>query len=153
MSNSQKVKIQILDKRLTDFGLPHYATIGSAALDLRAMFDGGEPLLKINAGEVILIPTGIAIDMPENMASVLFPRSGLGHRNGIVLGNLVGLIDSDYHQQIFISCWNRSKFPFVITLGDRIAQMMFVPIIKPKFDIVEDINENDRGGFGSTGSN
>lgn len=148
-----KVKIQILDKRLYDFGLPDYATSGAAAIDLRAMFDVescGESIV-IYPDETSLIPTGIALDMPENMAAVLLPRSGLGHKNGIVLGNLVGLIDEDYHQQVYVSCWNRSSKQFTINLGDRIAQMMFIPVIKPEFEFIELVEDNGRGGFGSTG--
>ena len=147
---NNKVKIQILDERLHNYGLPDYATNGAAALDLRAMIEDHD-YITIKPGEVILIPTGIAIDMPENMASILLPRSGLGHKNGIVLGNLVGLIDSDYHKQVYVSCWNRSSDAFLINLGDRIAQMMFVPVIKPTFEIVDSLDDNSRGGFGSTG--
>jgi len=163
---NNKVKVQILDERLHEFGLPNYATSGAAAIDLRAMFDTNTEsefyrdfvemiddgfYIEINPEETILIPTGIALDMPENIASVLLPRSGLGHKNGIVLGNLVGLIDSDYHKQVFVSVWNRSNESFIINLGDRISQMMFVPVVKPEFEIVESVEDNGRGGFGHSG--
>jgi dUTP pyrophosphatase len=144
------VQIQVIDKRLYGFGLPDYATKGAAAIDLRAMFE--EKLrLEINPGQTVLIPTGIAINMPENMAALLLPRSGLGHNHGIILGNTVGLVDEDYNKQVFVSCWNRSNEPFVINLGDRIAQMMFVPVIKPTFEIVDGFDDNGRGGFGHSG--
>lgn len=152
------VQIQVIDKRIYGFGLPDYATKGAAAIDLRAMLEQSEDKnddieysLVIQPGDTVLIPTGIAINMPENMAAVILPRSGLGHKYGIVLGNLVGLVDEDYNKQVFVSCWNRSSELFLIELGDRIAQMMFVPVIKPTFEIVDEFENNGRGGFNSTG--
>lgn len=148
----QKIELKILDQRLGhEFPLPHYATDGSAGMDLRAMLD--EPL-EIKPGESHLIPTGIAIHIGDpGMASVLLPRSGLGHKKGIVLGNLVGLIDSDYQGQIFVSCWNRSNEPFTVQVGERIAQMVFIPVLQAEFDIVEEFESSQRGegGFGHTG--
>ena len=149
-----KVQLQILDPRLSDLGdfpLPDYATAGAAGIDLRAMFEADS---YIYPGETLLIPTGIAIKMPDTMAATLLPRSGLGHKHGIVLGNLVGLIDSDYQQQIFISCWNRNQSgePFKIELGERIAQMVFLHVIKAEFEIVTSFEDNGRGGFGHSGT-
>lgn len=151
-----KVQLQILDPRLSNsdsFPLPDYATAGAAGIDLRAMFESNRVYTMIYPGESLLIPTGIAIKMPDTMAATLLPRSGLGHKHGIVLGNLVGLIDSDYQQQIFISCWNRNQAgePFKIELGERIAQMVFLPIIKAEFEIVTSFEDNGRGGFGHSG--
>jgi len=131
--------------------LPEYATSGSAGLDLRACLE--EPLL-LNPGETKLIPTGMAIHIgDENLAAVILPRSGLGHKHGIVLGNLVGLIDSDYQGQLFVSCWNRGETSFTIEVGDRIAQLIFVPVEQVKFELVDNFDESDRGegGFGHTG--
>ena len=149
---TQTVQVKILDKRIEgEFGLPHYATEGSAGLDLRACIDA--PLL-LEAGETQLIPSGIAIYINDaSLAAVLLPRSGMGHKHGIVLGNLVGLIDSDYQGQVFISCWNRGQSSFTIEPGDRIAQMVFVPVVQAKFNVVEEFLESDRGagGFGHTG--
>jgi dUTP pyrophosphatase len=149
---SQKIQLKIIDPRInSEFKLPHYATGGSAGLDLYACIN--EPL-TILPQETILIPSGIAIHIGDpNLAAVVIPRSGLGHKNGIVLGNLVGLIDSDYQGQIFISCWNRSNKPFTISVGERIAQLVIVPIIHADFEIVTDFNETIRGsgGFGHTG--
>lgn len=148
----QKIELKILDQRLGhEFPLPHYATDGSAGMDMRAMLD--EPL-EIKPGETHLIPTGIAIHIADpGLASVLLPRSGLGHKKGIVLGNLVGLIDSDYQGQIFVSCWNRSSEPFTVQVGERIAQMVFIPVVQAEFDIVEEFEGSHRGegGFGHTG--
>ncbi len=148
----KKLAVKILDPRLgNEFPLPAYATDGSAGLDLRALLD--KPM-TLNAGETQLIPTGMAIHLADpNYAAVILPRSGLGHKHGIVLGNLVGLIDSDYQGQLFVSCWNRGKEPFTIEVGDRIAQLVIVPVAQVEFDIVEDFNESERGagGFGSTG--
>jgi dUTP pyrophosphatase len=148
----RKVQLQVLDSRIgAEFPLPHFATHGSAGMDLRACLD--EPLC-VNPGDTHLIPTGIAIHIGEpDLAAVLLPRSGLGHKHGIVLGNLVGLIDSDYQGQIFVSCWNRGLEPFVIEPGDRIAQMVFVPIEQVGFELVESFEESARsaGGFGHTG--
>ncbi len=148
----KKLAVKILDPRLgNEFPLPAYATDGSAGLDLRALLD--KPM-TLNAGETQLIPTGMAIHLADpNYAAVILPRSGLGHKHGIVLGNLVGLIDSDYQGQLFVSCWNRGKEPFTIEVGDRIAQLIIVPVAQVEFDIVDDFNESERGagGFGSTG--
>ncbi|MES2204582.1 MAG: dUTP diphosphatase [Pseudomonadota bacterium] len=131
--------------------LPEYATSGSAGMDLRACI---EMPLTIAAGETVLIPTGIAIDMRDpNMAAIILPRSGLGHKHGIVLGNLVGLIDSDYQGEIKISCWNRSAEGYTIEVGERIAQLVFMPTLNVSFNIVDDFNATERGegGFGHTG--
>lgn len=146
------IQLKILDKRLGgDIPLPEYATAGSAGLDLRACLD--EPLL-LNPGETRLIPTGLAIHIDDpGLAAVLLPRSGLGHKYGIVLGNLVGLIDSDYQGQVFVSCWNRGQEPFTIQAGDRLAQMVFVPVAQVRFQRVDEFTESQRahGGFGHTG--
>lgn len=131
--------------------LPEYATPGSAGMDLRACI---EVPLTVAAGETVLIPTGIAVDMRDpNMAAMILPRSGLGHKHGIVLGNLVGLIDSDYQGEIKISCWNRSAEGYTIAVGERIAQLVFIPTLKVSFQIVSDFNATERGegGFGHTG--
>ena len=148
----QKIQLQILDKRIgSDIPLPAYATDGSAGMDMRACLD--EPLV-IHPGETHLIPTGIAIHINDpNLAAVLLPRSGLGHKHGIVLGNLTGLIDSDYQGQVFVSCWNRGKDTFTVNPGERIAQMVFVPVVHAEFEIVESFASSDRGegGFGHTG--
>jgi len=146
------IQLKILDPRLgSDFPLPDYATEGSAGLDLRACLE--EPL-TLAPGDTHLIPTGLAIHIGDHdMAAVILPRSGLGHKHGIVLGNLVGLIDSDYQGQIFVSCWNRGHETFTLAVGDRIAQMVFIPIVKVQFERVLDFTESDRGdgGFGHTG--
>ncbi len=148
----KKLAVKILDPRLgSEFPLPAYATDGSAGLDLRALLD--QPL-TLNPGETQLIPTGMAIHLADpNYAAVILPRSGLGHKHGIVLGNLVGLIDSDYQGQLFVSCWNRGKEAFTVAVGDRIAQLVIVPVAQVEFDIVDDFNASERGagGFGSTG--
>lgn len=148
----QKIQLKILDARLgQSIPLPEYATSGSAGLDLRACL---EQDLQIHPGETQLIPTGLAIYIEEpHLAAVLLPRSGLGHKHGIVLGNLVGLIDSDYQGQIFISCWNRGDSTFTIHSGDRIAQMVFVPVVQVQFVTVDNFSESSRnsGGFGHTG--
>ncbi|MGX2041855.1 dUTP diphosphatase [Methylocaldum sp. MU1018] len=148
----RKIQLKILDKRLGgEIPLPHYATSGAAGLDLRACLD--EPL-RLDPGETKLIPTGLAIHIDDpNLAAVLLPRSGLGHKHGIVLGNLVGLIDSDYQGQVFVSCWNRGSEPFDIQVGDRIAQMVFVPVAQVEFERVDDFEASRRGagGFGHTG--
>ena len=146
------VKVKILDPRVGDtIPLPHYATDGSAGLDLRACVEGP---LEIAPGATHLIPTGIAIhlDAPE-LAAELLPRSGLGHKHGIVLGNLVGLIDSDYQGQLFVSCWNRSDESFTIQVGERIAQMVIVPVVHATFTVVDDFETSARGagGFGHSG--
>jgi len=146
------VQIKILDPRLgTEFPLPDYATVGSAGLDLRACVE--EPL-TVAPGETHLIPTGFAMHMQDTgLAAVILPRSGLGHKHGIVLGNLVGLIDSDYQGQVFVSCWNRSDTPFDIEPGARIAQLVFLPVVKARWERVADFETSDRagGGFGHTG--
>ncbi|MGE3919923.1 MAG: dUTP diphosphatase [Gammaproteobacteria bacterium] len=148
----QNVKVKILDKRLGNiFPLPEYATEGSGGLDLRACLK--EPL-QLEAGMVELIPIGMAIHIGEpNIAAIILPRSGLGHKHGIVLGNLVGLIDSDYQGELFVSCWNRGADHFTIQPGDKIAQLVFMPIIRPKLKIVDEFETSERGsgGFGSTG--
>jgi len=149
---SQTVQVKILDQRIKgEFGLPHYATEGSAGLDLRACI---EAPISISAGETQLIPSGIAIHINDaSLAAVLLPRSGMGHKHGIVLGNLVGLIDSDYQGQVYISCWNRGKSAFTIEPGDRIAQMVFVPVVQASLEVVDEFDDSDRaeGGFGHTG--
>lgn len=148
----RKIQLKILDKRLGgEIPLPEYATSGAAGLDLRACLD--EPL-RLEPGESRLIPTGLAIHIEDpNLAAVLLPRSGLGHKHGIVLGNLVGLIDSDYQGQVFVSCWNRGTEPFEIQVGDRIAQMVFVPVVQVEFERVDEFEVSRRGagGFGHTG--
>ena len=152
--SNQKVQVKILDPRIgQEFPLPTYATAHSAGLDLRACLN--EPL-KLQSNETKLIPTGIAIYMADpSMAAVILPRSGLGHKHGIVLGNLVGLIDADYQGELQISCWNRSQDCFTIMPGDRIAQLVFVPIIRTDFECVNEfvVTERGAGGFGSSGRN
>ena len=148
----QRVKLRILDARIgREFPLPQHATPGSAGVDLRACIDA--PLI-LNPGAAELIPTGIAIYIADaGLAAMLLPRSGLGHKNGIVLGNLVGLIDSDYQGALMVSVWNRGTQPFTINAGDRIAQMVVVPVVQVAFDVVEDFAASARGagGFGSSG--
>lgn len=148
----QSIQLKILDARLgNEFPLPAYATDGSAGIDLRACLDS--PLL-IKPGETHLIPTGMAMHIADAaLAAVLLPRSGLGHKHGIVLGNLVGLIDSDYQGQVLVSCWNRSNEPFTVNAGERIAQMVFVPVVRAQFEVVSEFNETQRGagGFGHSG--
>jgi dUTP pyrophosphatase len=148
----QKIQLKILDKRLgTEFPLPHYATAGSAGMDMRACVDAP---LEIAPGETHLIPTGLAIHVEDaGLAAILLPRSGLGHKHGIVLGNLVGLIDSDYQGQVFVSCWNRGSKPFTIVPGERIAQMVVVPVVHADFEVVDEFVASDRGegGFGHSG--
>lgn len=148
----RNIQLKILDDRLgREIPFPDYATRGSAGLDLRACVDAP---ITLAPGATHLIPTGLAIhiDDPE-LAAVLLPRSGLGHKHGIVLGNLVGLIDSDYQGQVMVSCWNRGDQPYEIQVGDRIAQMVFVPVVQVTFDRVEAFSESHRagGGFGHTG--
>ncbi len=149
---TQRVQLKILDNRLgNQLPLPSYATDGSAGLDLRACLDGP---LTISPGESHLINTGVAIHLADpNVAATILPRSGLGHKHGIVLGNLVGVIDSDYQGPLMISCWNRSSQPYVIQPGERIAQLVIVPVIKAQFEIVQEFQQSDRGagGFGSSG--
>ncbi|MGH7185006.1 MAG: dUTP diphosphatase [Gammaproteobacteria bacterium] len=148
----QKIQLKVLDPRLgRDFPLPEYATTGSAGLDLRACLDA--PLICA-PGATHLIPTGLAIHIGDpGVAALLLPRSGLGHQHGIVLGNLVGLIDSDYQGQVMVSCWNRGSQAFEIRPGERIAQMLFVPVLPVRFEQVADFHGSERsaGGFGHTG--
>ncbi|MBS3953075.1 MAG: dUTP diphosphatase [Methylomicrobium sp.] len=148
----KKIQLKVLDDRLgKQIPLPDYATSGSAGLDLRACLM--EPL-TLNPGETSLIPTGIAIHIEDkHLAAMILPRSGLGHKHGIVLGNLVGLIDSDYQGQIYVSCWNRGQTIFQIEIGERIAQMIFVPVVQAEFERVESFDQSMRGigGFGHTG--
>ena len=147
------LQVKVLDPRVgTEFPLPHYATPGSAGLDLRACLDAP---VTLGPGETQLIPTGIAIHLDDaGLAAVLLPRSGLGHKHGIVLGNLVGLIDSDYQGQVMVSCWNRGNAAFTIAPGERIAQMVVVPVVQVRFEVVEQFTESHRGagGFGSSGT-
>lgn len=148
----KKIQLKILDNRLGgEFPLPDYATEGAAGMDLRALL---EAPLELAPGETQLIPTGLAIHIEDPaLAAVILPRSGLGHKHGIVLGNLVGLIDSDYQGQLYVSCWNRGHLPFRVEVGERIAQLVFVPVVRAAFDIVDDFPESDRGagGFGHSG--
>ncbi len=148
-----EVDIKILDPRVgNEFPLPKYATDGSAGMDLRALLEEDKELLP---GETLLIPTGLAIHIENNnMAAMILPRSGLGHKHGIVLGNLVGLIDSDYQGQLFVSCWNRGETTFTIKPGERVAQLIFVPVVQAKFNIVDSFEQSKRGsgGFGHTGT-
>jgi dUTP pyrophosphatase len=150
----QKIQLKILDPRIgKEIPLPEYATAGSAGMDLRAAL---EQTITIKPGETLLIPTGLSIYVEDpNMAAMVLPRSGLGHKHGIVLGNLVGLIDSDYQGQLFVSCWNRGDKSFTIEVGDRIAQLVIVPVIQADFEVVDDFEHTHRGagGFGHSGMN
>lgn len=144
------LEVKILDSRLRD-QLPRYATTGAAGLDLRAAVDTP---INLDPGETQLIPTGMAIHIGDpGYAALILPRSGLGHKHGIVLGNLVGLIDSDYQGQLFISCWNRGRTAFVLNPMERLAQLVIVPVVQAQFNIVDEFAESHRGegGFGSTG--
>lgn len=147
-----KLQVKLLDERLgNDIPLPEYATTGSAGLDLRACLDAP---LTLHPGETQLIPTGMAIYIEDPaLAAMILPRSGLGHKHGIVLGNLVGLIDSDYQGQLMVSCWNRGNDSFTIDIGERIAQLVLVPVVQAEFSLVDDFTASDRGegGFGHTG--
>ena len=147
-----QIDLKILDERIgTEFPLPDYATEGSAGMDLRACLD--DPL-TLEPGQTELIPTGIAIHLADpGLAATILPRSGLGHKHGIVLGNLVGLIDSDYQGQIYVSCWNRGQDSFTIQPGERIAQLVVIPVIQVRFNRVDDFSASERGegGFGHTG--
>jgi dUTP pyrophosphatase len=149
-----RIDVKILDPRLKDSSgeyAPHYATPGSAGLDLRACIEGP---LKIHPGETHLVPTGMAIHLADpGLAAMILPRSGLGHKHGIVLGNLVGLIDSDYQGEIFVSTWNRGKEAFTLNPLDRLAQLVVVPVVQVEFNVVDDFEASHRGagGFGSTG--
>nr|WP_144018107.1 dUTP diphosphatase [Photobacterium andalusiense] len=147
------IDLKILDPRVgTEFPLPAYATTGSAGLDLRACLDQA---LIVAPGETHLVPTGLAIHIGDsNLAATILPRSGLGHKHGIVLGNLVGLIDSDYQGQLMVSVWNRGDTTFTIEPGDRIAQLVFVPVVQAQFNIVTDFDDaslRGEGGFGHSG--
>ena len=145
-----RIEVRLLDPRLKD-NPPHYATPGSAGLDLRACIDAP---VTINPGETVLIPTGIAIHLADpGLAAMILPRSGLGHKHGIVLGNLVGLIDSDYQGQIMVSTWNRGHQSFTLNPLDRLAQLVVVPVLQVAFDVVDEFDASTRGdgGFGSTG--
>ena len=148
----QVIELKILDERLgREFPLPDYATDGSAGVDLRACI--GEAI-EIAPGQTELIPTGMAIHIGDpSLAAVLLPRSGLGHKHGIVLGNLVGLIDSDYQGQVFVSCWNRGNETFRLEPGERLAQMVLVPVVQARFEVVESFESSERGagGFGHSG--
>lgn len=148
-----KIKLKILDPRIgSEYPLPAYATGGSAGLDLRACV---EQTMQLNPGETQLIPTGVAIHIDDpGLAAVILPRSGLGHKHGIVLGNLVGLIDSDYQGPLMVSAWNRGQQEFQIVPGDRIAQLVFVPIVQAAFEVVTDfaLSQRGEGGFGHTGT-
>jgi len=146
----KRLDVKILDARLRDL-LPQYATPGSAGLDLRACVDAP---LTLNPGQCELIPAGIAIHIADpGYAAVILPRSGLGHKHGIVLGNLVGLIDSDYQGQVLVSTWNRGATPFVIKPMERLAQLVVIPVVQVEFNVVDEFGASDRGagGFGSTG--
>ncbi|MGA0129532.1 MAG: dUTP diphosphatase [Burkholderiales bacterium] len=146
----KKLDVKILDERIREY-LPQYSTSGSAGLDLRACTD---EKMTINPGDTVLIPTGLAINIADpGYAAVILPRSGLGHKNGIVLGNLVGLIDSDYQGQLFVSIWNRGKETFELNPFDRIAQLVVIPVVQVDLNIVDDLEKTERaaGGFGSTG--
>jgi dUTP pyrophosphatase len=148
----KKIQLKLIDERLgREFPLPDYATEGSAGLDIRACVD--EPQ-TIRPGETQLLPSGFALYIDDpGMAAVLLPRSGLGHKQGIVLGNLVGLIDSDYQGQVFVSCWNRGQDDFTINPGDRVAQMVIVPVVQARFEVVREFVDSARGsgGFGHSG--
>ncbi|WP_033568037.1 dUTP diphosphatase [Dickeya undicola] len=148
----KKIDVKILDARIgQQFPLPTYATPGSAGLDLRACLDSA---VELAAGATTLVPTGLAIHIGDpSLAAVILPRSGLGHKHGVVLGNLVGLIDSDYQGQLMVSVWNRSSQSFTIEPGERIAQMVFVPVVQAEFNLVNDFVDSERGegGFGHSG--
>jgi dUTP pyrophosphatase len=148
----RRLEVRVLDPRIgRDYPLPQYATSGSAGVDLRACIDAP---LELKPGDTQLIPSGIAIHLEDpGLAAIVLPRSGLGHKHGIVLGNLVGLIDSDYQGQIFVSCWNRGQTTFTIQPGERIAQLVVVPVVQVEFDVVNEFAASERGagGFGSSG--
>jgi len=152
MSQRPQLAVKILDPRLgQEMPLPAYATEGSAGMDLRACIDAP---FTLNPGQTKLIPTGMAIHVADpGLCAMLLPRSGLGHKHGVVLGNLVGLIDSDYQGQLMVSCWNRGATPFVIEPAERIAQMVLVPVVQAELTIVDDFDATDRGagGFGHSG--
>jgi dUTP pyrophosphatase len=150
----KSIELKVIDHEfVNEFGLPQYSTNGSAGMDLRACVESS---LMIEPGETQLIPTGIAIHIADpQLAAVILPRSGLGHKHGLVLGNLVGLIDSDYQGQLFVSCWNRSQKGYEVTRGARIAQLVFLPIVQVQLNQVESFDSSLRGegGFGHTGVN
>lgn len=149
----KKMQLKVLDPRLgQDIPMPAYATQGSAGIDLRACLEAD---LALAPGETTLIPTGLSLYIEDpNLAAMILPRSGLGHKHGIVLGNLVGLIDSDYQGQLMVSCWNRGDTTFTISVGERIAQLVVVPVVQVDFDVVSEFQASERGegGFGSTGT-
>ena len=151
-TTARRVELKVLNPRIgKEIPLPKRATTGSAGLDLRACLDAP---LELGPGETKLIPTGVAIHIADpQLAAVIIPRSGLGHKHGIVLGNLVGLIDSDYQGELMISCWNRGSTPFKVEPGERIAQLVVVPVVQVEFEVVESFAASDRGsgGFGHTG--
>jgi len=151
-ASKHKLQVRILDPRIgSEYPLPQYATAGSAGVDLRACMEGP---IELKPGDTHLIPSGIAIHLSDpGYAAIVLPRSGLGHKHGIVLGNLVGLIDSDYQGQIFVSCWNRGQTTFVIQPGERIAQLVVVPVVQVAFEVVNEFASSERGagGFGSSG--
>lgn len=148
----KSIELKILDRRIgTEYPLPAYATPGSAGLDLRALLDAP---LTLQPGQTELIPTGIAIHIGDaNLCATILPRSGMGHKHGIVLGNLVGLIDSDYQGQLMVSTWNRGQSAFTIQPGDRLAQLVFMPVVQAQFELVEEFDASERGegGFGHSG--
>jgi dUTP pyrophosphatase len=148
----KKIQLKVLDARLgQEFPLPTYATPGSAGLDLRACLDAP---LTLAPGQTELIPTGLALHIADpSLAAMVLPRSGLGHKHGIVLGNLVGLIDSDYQGQLFVSCWNRGQDSFTVQPGERIAQLVLVPVVQAQFELVDEFAASERGagGFGHSG--
>lgn len=150
--SKETFRVRVLDPRIGDsIPLPGYATEGAAGLDLRACIDTP---LELAPGAAELIPTGLSLHLADpTRAAMILPRSGLGHRHGIVLGNGVGLIDSDYQGQLYVSCWNRGHRPFIIEVGERIAQLVIVPVVQAAFELVEDFEETARGagGFGSSG--
>jgi len=150
----EEIELKVIDtKFIKKYGLPHYATDGSAGMDLRACISAP---LTVKAKQTQLIPTGIAMHIKDRkLAAVILPRSGLGHKHGLVLGNLVGLIDSDYQGQLYVSCWNRSDTDYTIAIGDRIAQLVIIPVIQAKLTVVDDFNLSERGhgGFGHSGTN
>jgi len=150
--NVRSIQLKVLDPRVgDDFPLPHYATDGSAGLDMRACID---EVLTVEPGDTVLVPSGLAIHIGDpGLAAVLLPRSGLGHKHGLVLGNLTGLIDSDYQGQVFVSIWNRGSKTYEIQPSERIAQMVFVPVEQVTFDVVDEFGDSERGagGFGHSG--
>lgn len=151
--SQQKVQLKILDPRVGEqFPLPEHATAGSAGVDLRACLD---ETMILQPGQTELIPTGMAVYIEDpGLAAMILPRSGLGHKHGIVLGNLVGLIDSDYQGQLYVSCWNRGSAAYSLEPGERLAQMVIVPVVQADFEVVEEFAESERGagGFGHTGT-